>query len=104
MADSADRRHPRPPSGPVLGHRDFARTLVYDGLVLALAAVMRGLCLAVFAWVAGWAPDYKTTWALRALEWTLDVGLVAGAVLLVAVDFTKRVIIAGKAIRDAWRS
>ena len=87
-----------------LKYRDILRSLVYGAAVLVLALIIRGVCLAVFAWVEGWAPNYKATWALEALEWVLDVGLVAGVTLLVVGEFSNNLITLGKSIRDALRS
>lgn len=82
---------------------EFFLTMLFDTGVLLAAVVLRGLSLALYGWVRSWAPNYRETWALHALEWILDVGLVAGALLLWGFDFAKRLIIAGRAISKTWR-
>jgi hypothetical protein len=89
------------PAGLTRG--DFFLTMLYDTGVLLAAVVLRGLSLSLYGWVRSWAPDYRQTWALHALEWILDVGLVAGALLLWSFDLAKRLIIAGRAIAETWR-
>lgn len=96
---------PNPRDGTPAGltRGDFFVTMLYDTGVLLAAVVLRGLSLALYGWVRSWAPDYHQTWALHALEWILDVGLVAGALLLWSFDFAKRLIIAGREIARTWR-
>jgi hypothetical protein len=77
-----------------LVHLEFAFTIVFDLGVILTAVVARWTFLKVLRW---FAPADTHTWAVAALEWIGDAGLVAGAATYALFDVLKRVILSYRA-------
>lgn len=66
---------------------DLLLTIVMDAVILAVAIVARGGLLRVLAWAV---PEGQAGWAIVALQFLLDVGLVGTAGALTVFDLGKR--------------
>lgn len=76
---------------------DLVSTLILDGIVIAVAVLIRSGLLIL---LEEWAPEGARNWAITALEIVTDTGLVGIAFLYTAFDLLKRAIRYAKEVRD----
>ena len=81
-------------------HLEFVVTIVLDGAVIIAAILVRWGIVALLRYTT---PADTHTWAVRALEWIADVGVVTAAGTFAAFDLVKRVLQSWRRLRRVWQ-
>jgi hypothetical protein len=68
---------------------EFAVTILLDGVVILTAIVVRAVLLMVLHKLI---PEDREGWAIKRLEWIIDVGMVSAAVIFTVFDLLKRLL------------